>query len=283
MFQYAQSGLVTNKRLQVNETVTGGSVQTLNLDAPYGWDSEGRMTLMQYPSTYAWNGTSLTKALGPFYMYGFDSMDRPISLTDGNGNTVVSGVQYNAANQYLALTYFGASESRTYNIINQLTQINVPGSLNISYAFASTTNNGQISSLTDNISGETVTYQYDSLKRLVSASGSGWSETYGYDSFGNLTSKTPTGGAPTLSQAVNASTNQIVGQTYDANGNQLSGPLGTLTYDPENRLLTATGVQYGYDSANKRVWKGTISGGALTARTARLAPRKRHSIFPDPL
>jgi hypothetical protein len=41
-------------------------------------------------------------------------------------------------------------------------------------------------------SGETVTYQYDSLNRMLSAAGSGWAETYGYDSFGNLSSKTPT-------------------------------------------------------------------------------------------
>jgi RHS repeat-associated protein len=101
---------------------------------------------------------------------------------------------------------------------------------------------------------------------MISASGSGWSETYGYDSFGNLLSKTPTGTAPTLSQAVSATTNQIVGQTYDANGNQLSGPLASVTYDPENRILTAPSIEYAYDSTNKRIWKGTISGGAMTAQ-----------------
>jgi YD repeat-containing protein len=36
-----------------------------------------------------------------------------------------------------------------------------------------------------------VTYQYDLLKRLVSATaGSNWTQTFGYDGFGNLTSKT---------------------------------------------------------------------------------------------
>ena len=266
MSAYDQAGDVTGKRLQVNETVTGGTVQTLNLDAHYAFDSEGKNTSVTYPSTYAWNGSTLVATAGPTYTYSFDSMDRPIGLTDQNNNTDVSGVQYNAANQYLALSYFGASESRTYNSMNQLTQIDIPGSLNVNYAFTAGSNNGQISSLTNNISGETVTYQYDSLKRMISASGSGWSETYGYDSFGNLLSKTPTGTAPTLSQAVSATTNQIVGQTYDANGNQLSGPLASVTYDPENRILTAPSIEYAYDSTNKRIWKGTISGGAMTAQ-----------------
>jgi RHS repeat-associated protein len=111
---------------------------------------------------------------------------------------------------------------------------------------------------------------YDSLKRLVSATSSAsWGETYGYDAFGNLLSKTPSAGSPpTLSQAVSVTNNQITGQTYDANGNQLSAPAGgSLAYDPDNRLSTAPGVQYAYDSNNARVWTGTLSSGALTGQT----------------
>jgi RHS repeat-associated protein len=266
MYAYTQSGQISGKRLQSNQTVTGGTVETLNMDAHYTYDSEGKMTSVAYPTTYAWNGSALVGTAGPTYTYSFDAMDRATGLKDQNNNTAVSGVTYNAANQFLTINYFSANETRTYNSTNQMTRLSIPSSLDISYNFPGTTNNGQISSQTDNISGETVTYQYDSLKRLISASGSGWSETYGYDSFGNLTSKTPTGTAPTLSQAVNATTNQVVGQTYDANGNQLSGPLASVTYDPENRILTAPGVEYAYDSSNKRIWKGTISGGAMTAQ-----------------
>src|SRR5207253_8941806 len=98
-------------------------------------------------------------------------------------------------------------------------------------------------------------YQYDSLNRLASAAGSGWAENYGYDSFGNLVSKTPTAGSPPqLSIAVDPATNRIVGQWYDANGNQQSL---TYTYDVENRIVGAAGVQYAYDSQNKRIWKTT--------------------------
>jgi YD repeat-containing protein len=55
-------------------------------------------------------------------------------------------------------------------------------------------NAGKIVSQTDNVSGETVTYAYDSLSRLTSASASGnaWTQTYSYDGFGNLTNRTGT-------------------------------------------------------------------------------------------
>ncbi len=85
------------------------------------------------------------------------------------------------------------------------------------------------------VSGETITYTYDSLNRIATASDcalSGgctqaqlqWAELYGFDSFGNLLSKTMTAGsgAPSLSQAVHTSNNQIVGGSYDANGNTTS-------------------------------------------------------------
>jgi RHS repeat-associated protein len=127
------------------------------------------------------------------------------------------------------------------------------------------------------VSGETITYQYDTLNRLASAAGSGggfsaWSDAYSYDGFGNLLSKSQTGGAPQLSQGVNPVNNQLVEQTYDLNGNQLTAPgvtTGLLTYDAENRVTAAPGIQYAYDSGNKRVWSATLdSSGNMTSQTA---------------
>ena len=240
------------------------NAQSLNLDAAYTYDTEGKTASVSYPSG------------GNTYTYSFDSLDRPDALTDQHSNQVVSSVQYNAANQVLSMNYFSGSETRQYNSLGQVTSIVASGStsLNRTYTYPAGTNNGKISSMTDNISGETVTYQYDSLNRLISAAGSGWGETYGYDAFGNLLSKTPTAGSPpTLSIAVNTANNQVVGYPYDANGNLQAAPsLGTsasLTYDAENRIVAAPGVQYGYDSRSQRVWVATLnSQGQLTAQTA---------------
>jgi hypothetical protein len=57
------------------------------------------MTSIQYPS-YPVNGY-YAGWNGPTYTYGFDTLARPVSLTDGGSATCLSGVQYNAAGQML--------------------------------------------------------------------------------------------------------------------------------------------------------------------------------------
>jgi len=216
----------------VNEVlVSGQSPASLNLDTAYTYDTEGRTTAVTYPSTFSYtqSGTKTTTT-GPKYTYSFDAMDRPIGMTDQNNNTDVSNVTYNAANQFLTLNYFGVTETRQYNNLNQMTSLTQNGAT-VAYNFTAGANNGKITSQALP-SGETVQYQYDALNRLLSASSSaGWSEGYEYDGFGNLVEKNPTGGAPTMSQSANPLTNQIIGQTYDNNGNQLTGPQGTVSYD----------------------------------------------------
>src|SRR5712692_243036 len=272
MYSYTQPGQPAKKRLQVTETLPYGQGQsiarTVNLDATQTYDNEGKMTSVTYPTTYGLNGVPTT---GPTYTYQFDSMHRPNSLNDQNSNIVANNVQYGPANQLLQISYQGVNETRQYNAMLQMTRLSIPGQLDITYNFPSA-NNGKISSQTDNLSGETVSYQYDSLNRLLSASATGWNQTYGYDGFGSLVSKTGSSGTPTLSIGVDPATNRILGQGYDANGNQLTTSLGSVSYDAENRVQTAVGaqsVQYAYDSSNKRIWKGTFDGsGNLTAQEA---------------
>ncbi len=118
--------------------------------------------------------------------------------------------------------------------------------------------------MTDALSGETVAYQYDSLNRLISAAGSGWTQTQSYDGFGNLTGRVGTGTAQstTMSTPADAATNRLSGYSYDANGNLLS--TGNV-YDAENRLgfanISGGMVEYFYDAQNKRIWQGTCTAG----------------------
>src|SRR5207245_920762 len=92
---------------------------------------------------------------------------------------VVTGTTYGVAGELRSIT--GAyTETRDCNSRLQLTSFN--GST-ITYP-AGTGNNGQI--LSETISGETVTYQYDALKRLVQASTTTWGQGFTYDGFGNL-------------------------------------------------------------------------------------------------
>ncbi|MCI0626259.1 MAG: hypothetical protein L0387_32215, partial [Acidobacteria bacterium] len=85
--------------------------------------------------------------------------------------------------------------------------------------------------------------------------------------WGNMTDKTPTSGTGcTMLDVVVTTKNQIsgAGYAYDAAGNmtQVPGISGTLTYDAENRLVTAAGATYTYDGDGRRVKKQ--AGGTTT-------------------
>src|SRR5260370_22624858 len=158
---------------------------------------------------------------GPSYTYSFDGMMRPSVMTGQSNVQVVNNVQYGPANELLSMTMPSAgTETRTYNSMLQLTSISGMGQ-NVTYTFPSATNNGKISSQTDNLSGETVTYQYDSLNRLIQASGSGWSQSQSYDGFGNLTNRS---GTMPMSTPVDPATNRLsmARVNYDSNSNMTS-------------------------------------------------------------
>jgi YD repeat-containing protein len=270
-YAYTPAGKVTNKTLLVESANHNSAASQLAVG--YSYDNLGTMQTVSFGASASNNPPTSWTA----YAYSLDALDRPIGMNDSTGLTWASGVTYNPANQITALKLQGPApwavvESRAYNSLNQLTQIQQKGDnayydlLNMTYTYSSTQNNGQITQSADAVTGETITYQYDALKRLLSATSTGgsqaWSESYGYDGFGNLTQMTPTGGAPSLSVAVNAGTNQILptGVTYGANGNvTATASLGTITY-VANRMVTVNGLTYAYDPANHRVFDSTSNG-----------------------
>jgi YD repeat-containing protein len=111
----------------------------------------------------------------------------------------------------------------------------------------------------------TQTYTYDGVNRLKTMlETSGPAESYGYDTYGNrwlasrsgLTYPDPTG---TISD-YSASTNQLVGKTYDGRGNLQQYDPFTLNYDAENRLVATTSASngsltYSYDGEGRRLTK----------------------------
>ena len=170
------------------------------------------------------------------------------------------------ANQVTQITYRNAMvECRTYHSLQQLIGIQMPG-MNMQYVYSATNNNGQITQAIDSVSGEQITYQYDALKRLISAASSTtgsnpapiWGQTFNYAGFGNLTDMNPTAGsAPPLHQVVDPHSNQISPGTYDLNGNPTSS--GYL-YDVENLFISNSGFGATYGPDNKRLF-GTLYGG----------------------
>jgi YD repeat-containing protein len=181
---------------------------------------------------------------GPTYTYAYDGMGRPISLADNQTNPVtwVNIVTYGLSEELLTLN----NETRQYNSRLQLINITVSGgTLNIDYRYSSNQNNGQITQQKDWISGEEVSYTYDSLQRLIGAvtTDPSWGQSFTYDGFGNRTSAAVTkGSAPYGNWSYDPSTNRAIGSSYDANGN-----LGAGSYDVENRLVSVP-TAYNWDT-----------------------------------
>jgi RHS repeat-associated protein len=132
--------------------------------------------------------------------------------------------------------------------------------LNAALNWGGSNNNGNLRSAAFVGGGLTFnqTFAYDGVNRLLTASDSGgWSRSFGYDAYGNMT---PSGNPAPPTVSFNGN-NQIVGQTYDQKGNQLTVNGNTLFYDYENRILYETdGVTHGvetyvYDGNGQRVQK----------------------------
>ena len=95
-----------------------------------------------------------------------------------------------------SLTAYGGSETRSYDPNTlQLTGIQVPGALELSYVYpAASANNGRISAETNNLTNTTVSYGYDQLNRLSTATSAtggttNWGLSFSYDVYGNRTAQ----------------------------------------------------------------------------------------------
>ena len=258
MFGYSTQGAGVSQRLRIARP----SLAYTDLNAFYQYDIEGRVTGLQYPSW--WNGSTTTA--GPHVGYSFDTMGRPIKLTDLVANTdMISNASYGSAGQLTDFWGPQFSESYSYNSLLQKTRV-ANYTVNKLYNYPATGNNGKIVSEHDNNTLEDVNYTYDSLNRLASAytsdnaSVAQWGQSFTYDGFGNLTDQNLIKGtAPQMHVAYNAATNRQTGDTADANGNITNFNGVTSVYDVENRLQSTNysgTVRYGYSPQNKRVWRG---------------------------
>jgi RHS repeat-associated protein len=273
----------------------GQYVATVDFTATYTWDNMGRMTGMNYPLN------------GPQIVMSYDAMSRLSSETQKNCQTwdpnqnwvcnawynpaTLATATYNFAGQMTALSdYYDSygsaalqwNETHTYNGMMQLTNItNAPPSgaqsVNMTYNFSSTQNNGRILSSVDGVTGESVSYTYDSLSRLIAAATTStgavqWGNSYTYDGFGNLTSKVstlPGHYAPPASPQVDSTTNRarMIGDNgFDANGNWLGPAVNqTNTWNVENQLIATGGSPsngdptYTYDPWGKRVLQYSVT------------------------
>ena len=226
----------------------------ITLTGFFRYDAEGRLTVATYPLSATLNDTTT-------YTTEYDALGRPSGLYFGSPFqyylVLPNTVSYNAAGQLTAMSTNAYTETLQYNTNLQLARLTATPTgggqgIDFTYTYPATGNNGRISQMTDNISGEQVSYTYDQLNRLVrSVSSVTGTMPFAYDGFGNLTQQ----GQTTLS--IDATTNRInsAGYQYNANGNvtQTPGQVNYL-YDVANRLVSNNAI---YNPRNQRVFDGT--------------------------
>jgi len=201
---------------------------------------------------------------------------------------VISNVDYGPHSLPTNITYTnGIVSIRTYDsdhayrLTNILSQKGPYKHQDISYTYD---NVGNILTIADNSStntAKTITFTYDDLNRLVSATssdavaGSNFSETYTYNSLGNILSKTGIGSysydgdTGTLYANPHAPTTiGGVSMTYDINGNLTSDSTNTYSWNYKNQIESATTtsdtLNYLYDQSGSRASMTSISGTIIT-------------------
>ncbi|WP_263385931.1 RHS repeat domain-containing protein [Granulicella arctica] len=266
MYSYTVSGQLAAKRLRVNR---GGNNADLELHITY--DGEGRVASVTYPFG------------DPTLSYTYDSMGRLSGVSTASDATV-KDVAYDSSGNLTSMKLYAKNigqyliQGYQYNTRNRATRlIAAPAdptsgggqlpTVDLAYTYRS--NDGKVISETDNITGTSVSYGYDSQDRLAAAvsSDGAWGLGYTYDEFGNRTSQTLTQGRGYSQQVVyDPANNRIVDSKtdYDASGNLVQLPYMQMKYDANNRLTrleSPSGVEhFGYDYKNLRVWKVAPDG-----------------------
>ena len=114
--------------------------------------------------------------------------------------------------------------------------------MDMQYTYTAGQNNGRISQAKDWVLGQTSNYTYDALNRLstVSIVETGTGGQMSYDGFGNLMGMN---GAAVWTHDPTTNRVNAAGWTYDVNGNVLTDPNGSYTWNV-NGQLTSGGRLY---------------------------------------
>jgi len=233
------------------------------VEASYGVASTTSLTYPSVPGASDRRGVS----------FSYDSAGRLSALSSSATSYApvasLSSIGY-ASNNGVNTETYGNSLIRaaSYNNRQQPTEIKLGTSSNstsvidLTYTYGSTTNNGNVQTVSYSGGGlsYTQTFSYDTLNRLGSATETtgattNWSETNGYDRYGNRWVDL---GGGNQSLYFSTTTNRITtsGYSYDSSGNVINDTVHTYGFNAEGRIKTVdSAIAYVYDGEGKRVKK----------------------------
>ena len=255
MYSYTRFGKISAKRVHINR-----NGKTVNIDLTYSYSKECRISEISYTD-------------GPTLVYSYDSMGRQSTLTSGS-DILVKDAKYSHAgqlksfqqlipgtNEYITEAREINSQCQTHKILAEQA-----GNFLVDVEYEYCNQDGRLVADKDCISGEQMSFAYDSMGRLKSAKSEhrNWEADYEYDGFGSLTAKKQKKSRGRLFEVKHDPRTNHIQQNnqleYDANGNIINHFGLKLSYDIENHLVevrhSVIGAEkYAYNKDNLRIWK----------------------------
>ena len=146
-FDYNQAGQVTAKLVTIAKS-SSGQVASGSLGGFFYYDNEGKIV-----DQYVDDPTTQDAGYSRYVHYSYEAMSRPTGTTD-NGDyknwqhvygptvNVASNATYYPADNLNTVQYYNpangaiVTETRSYNSLNQLTEISVPTVMDMIYTYA---------------------------------------------------------------------------------------------------------------------------------------------------
>lgn len=197
----------------------------------------------------------------------YDNRGRVSSVTDVFGQVV--SYQYDTNSNRTQLSLNGSTNATyQYDVINRLTQLTDNAALNVTFAYDAT--NKLTSRTLPN--GVVSTYQYDGLDRLTRLTHAKTPNTlldlqYQFNAVNNITQMIDGGGTHNYSydalDRLTAATHPNQpneSYTFDDVGNRTASHQGSsYSYQAFNRLISANGTTFGYDTNGNQTSKSDTS------------------------
>lgn len=228
----------------------------------YGYNAAGLKIWTRYP-----DGEAVGTGGAPLK---YDAAGRPLAIPG-----YVNDAQYNADGRPLKIVFAnGVTTQYGYYPNLALKTISTRNAANAVLQALEYSRDGadRISAVVGSRPGESWTYTYDSLDRLLAATNASdatLSQSFSYSPSGNILTNSKLPGAyaypvPGAGVIRPHAMTQVAGAAvgYDANGNILSRNTGSYAWDDANRLqrMSAGGATFSYDAFDQRVKKTSVAG-----------------------
>ncbi len=250
-------------RTQTYDSLGRPATLAATIDTAYSvtttYDSSGRANTLTYPTGFAVQNI--------YNLYGYLWK---VQRVDAGGSTVFWQANAKSASGQVTSELLGnnLTQTRTLDVLDRLGSVVASGTGGTVHSFSYTYDTiGNVTQRVDNVDAVTENFAYDTLNRLLSASGPGLTtRSFDYSALGNMIYKSdvgtyayPASGIGSVRPHAVSSVSGTVSASYayDANGNLLSGAARTLTYTSFNMPATITGAAatytYTYSPEHQRV------------------------------